>query len=373
MTNESLALVKEGVVDKVARRVTEMTAAGELELPRDYAPGNAMSAAWLVLQETQDRDKRPVLESCSKPSIANALLSMVVQGLTPARNQVYFIAYGNRLVAQRSYFGDVAVLKRIFGRETEVRAEVVYAGDTLEYEIERGRKRITKHTQKLADVDNDKIVAAYAVVRLPGGEEHAEIMPMEKLRRSWEQGQTKGKSPAHTGFPDEMAKRTVTRRLVKMLINAADDSHLVRAARGQDVDIAEAEVEAAEAAEVDEGEVIDLDRSDGPDQPEASGNGAAGDAAPARAEEQPEQAATPTERFKALIAELELDPSTARRVAAQQAGLDDVRKLGNTELGEVLSDAGAFMAAYDAASEGGAASSAAEPPEPGSDQDEIGW
>ncbi len=74
-----------------------------------------MKSAWLILQAAVDKDKKPVLEVCSKNSIANALLDMVVQGLNPAKKQCYFIAYGNGLACQRSYFGTMAVTKQVAG------------------------------------------------------------------------------------------------------------------------------------------------------------------------------------------------------------------------------------------------------------------
>lgn len=52
---------------------------GNLELPNDYSPSNAMKQAWL--QISQDNK----LMSCNDTSKANALLDMVTQGLNPAK------------------------------------------------------------------------------------------------------------------------------------------------------------------------------------------------------------------------------------------------------------------------------------------------
>jgi|GEM_PF-5193211 len=40
------------------------------------------------------------------------------------------------------------------------------------------------------------------------------------------QGPTKGESPAHKNFPDEMAIKTVKNRLLKADVNASDDADL---------------------------------------------------------------------------------------------------------------------------------------------------
>jgi recombination protein RecT len=129
MSNQ-LALVKKDVVDVVAAKVREFQERGEIHFPANYSPENAMKAAWLILQSTFDRNKRPALEICTKDSIANALLDMVIQGLNPAKKQGYFIVYGNQLVFLRSYFGTMAVTKRVTGAK-EINANVIYEGDEV--------------------------------------------------------------------------------------------------------------------------------------------------------------------------------------------------------------------------------------------------
>ncbi len=153
-----LAIVKKDIVDVISKKVNEFISRGELHLPANYSPENAMKSAWLILQSTVDRDKKPVLQSCTKDSIANSLLDMVVQGLNPAKKQGYFIAYGNQLVFQRSYFGTQAIAKQVDDTIQEIFAEVVYEGDVFKYKINRGKKEITEHEQTLEngrDVQKD--------------------------------------------------------------------------------------------------------------------------------------------------------------------------------------------------------------------------
>jgi recombination protein RecT len=116
MSNQNqLAMVKKDTVDIVAAKVKQFQENGELHFPANYSPENAMKSAWLILQTIKDRNQKPALEVCTRDSVANALLDMVVQGLNPAKKQCYFIVYGNQLVCQRSYFGTMAVTKRVTG------------------------------------------------------------------------------------------------------------------------------------------------------------------------------------------------------------------------------------------------------------------
>ena len=267
----ALAMMKRDVVDVVADRVRDLTGSGELHLPANYSADNAVKAAWLALQSVEDRNGKKALEVCTRDSIANALLDMVIQGLTPARRQCYFIVYGRTLTCQRSYFGDVSIVKRIYAG-ADVVAEPVYKDDEFEYELDRGRKRVIGHKQKLANVSNDlgSIVAGYAQVfdregRLLCGV----VMTIDQIRDAWKASKTwKPGKPGtfHEDTPHHAVRRTVLRRAATELINTADDSYLVIAARRQSQLSAEVEL-AAEMDEEANGELLALEG----DAPEGDG------------------------------------------------------------------------------------------------------
>lgn len=216
----------ENVADKVLARIKQMESIDALHLPKNYAVDNALKAAWLELQETEDRAHNKALTVCTKDSIANALLDMVLQGLSVAKKQGYFIVYGNKLTFSRSYFGSMAVAKRTGAVQGTPDAQVIYEGDDFIYTIEDGNIKIVKHDQKLENVNNDKIKAVYAVVTLTTGEKQVTIMTKDQVLKAWNQGQTKGGSPAHKNFPEEMAKKTVINRALKNIINSMDDAWL---------------------------------------------------------------------------------------------------------------------------------------------------
>lgn len=224
MSKQEIATrAKAEIVESTEKRVAQLVEEGMLHLPPNYSAPNALRAAYLILQETLDKNKKPVLESCTRASIANALLSMVVQGLDPNRNQAYFIAHGTTLTLRRSYFGTLALAKRLGGVK-DAYAEVIYEGDEFEFETERGRKKIVKHKQTLDGIAKGKIVGAYVVVEFEDGREDAEVMPMAEIQKAWSKGGDT--NPARREFPGEMAKRTVINRALKRHINSSDDSHL---------------------------------------------------------------------------------------------------------------------------------------------------
>jgi len=198
-----------------------------------------MKSAWLMLQSTVDKDKKPVLQSCTQDSIANSLFDMVVQGLNPAKMQGYFIAYGSQLSFKRSYFGTMTVTKEVDDTIQEIIPEVVYEGDAFKYKIVRGKKEITEHEQTLESVNSKKVKAAYCLIVDQDGQiVKTEIMTFEEIKQAWKQSpmhpvDEKGNLKAgstHDKFIAEMCKKTVINRACKPIINASNDSHLFRKA-----------------------------------------------------------------------------------------------------------------------------------------------
>lgn len=262
-----LAILRADTIDVIATKVRQYQEHGELLLPANYSPENAMKSAWLILQSTQDREKRPVLEVCTKDSIANSLLDMVVQGLNPAKKQGYFIAYGKQLVFQRSYFGTMAVAKQVDENIHDIIAEVVYQGDVFKYKISRGKKEVTEHEQSLENVIGKNIIAAYAMVIDWNGEVvKTEIMTIEQIKQAWTKSQMhpvddKGNIKAgstHEKFTADMAMKTVINKVCKPIINSSSDRHLFKESFNRTSEIIAEEEAAEEIAENANSEVIDI-------------------------------------------------------------------------------------------------------------------
>lgn len=218
----------ENISEQVLSRIEQFQKDGSMILPKNYSVENHMKSAWLALQEVEDKEHHKALQICTKESIANSLLDMVLQGLSVSKKQGYFIVYGNILIFQRSYFGTIALAKRAGGMVSEPVANVIYDGDDFQYEIDpkTAKVAIVKHSQKLENIDNSKIKGAYALVTLADGTTQVTIMSMQQIRAAWGQGATKGNSPAHKNFAEEMAKKTVIGRACKAIINSSDDAWL---------------------------------------------------------------------------------------------------------------------------------------------------
>lgn len=230
-----------------------------LAFPDNYSVSNALNSAYLMLQDMTVRKKegaewvdKKVLDVCTKQSIASSLMDMAVQALNPMKKQCYFVAFGNKLTLMRSYQGTMAVAKRVGA--TDIRAEVIYEGDTFRYHIENGYKVIDEHTQDFKNIDNDKIIGAYAIVDCPDSTPYVEIMNINQIKKAWAKGKAdlSKANDVHNEFADQMAKKTVINRACKNFINSSDDGYLMetfdRTTHNEEVDVV-AEQVAVDVAE----------------------------------------------------------------------------------------------------------------------------
>ncbi len=219
---KSRELVKEAEV-----MISSLIGEQSLKIASNYNYVNALKAAALILNDTVDKNKVPVLQCCTKTSILNALFTMVMQGLDPLRKQCAFIAFGDKLVVMRTYYGNLALAKRAGLRY--INANVVYNDDTFSYGVRAdGSLYIHQHNSALKNI-GAQIIAAYAVYGIADQydnkiiHDNMVLMTIEQIKQAWSQGVVfkEGTTSVFTKFPEEMCKKTVINRACKIIINSA--------------------------------------------------------------------------------------------------------------------------------------------------------
>ena len=240
-------VVNNAFIDGLSMQLQEKTKYG-LSFPADYNPTNALMGAYLIMKETTDKNGKCILESCSQASIANSLMDMATLGLNASKKQGYFIAYGGKCQFQKSYFGNITLARRN-GLKT-INAEIIYDGDTFKYHIENGMKVIDVHEQDFMNIDNDKILGAYAVAVMDDGRKVVEVMNINQLKKAWNQrmgGLKEDASSTHMKFKDQMAKKTVINRLCKLIGNTSTDGNISEISDRLD-EVAEVDIVAEDVA-----------------------------------------------------------------------------------------------------------------------------
>mgnify|MGYP000649374561 FL=1 len=215
---ESRELVAKDFTEGMVVKIKQKEKFG-LTFPKDYNYTNEFMSAMLILQDTVDMNKKPVLQSCTRASIENALVEMVTSGLSMQKKQCYPVAYGGKLQCQKSVYGNTCIARR-YGLK-DITAEVIYEGDTFEYEIINGKKSITTHKQDFENIDNDKVKGAYAIATMDDGSILTEVMNIKQIKQAWKQGYgyKENGNGTHQKFADQMAMKTVKNRLLKQINN----------------------------------------------------------------------------------------------------------------------------------------------------------
>lgn len=221
------------ISERVLSKINQLADTGQLIIPRDYSPENALKAAYLYLIDKKVDSKgspnhsKGYLEVCTTESVGRALLKMCLEGLSVVKGQGYFIPYGDELTWIRSYQGSKALAKRV-GGVLDIVPNVIYQGDSFSYRIntESGYKELIEHIPSIDNIDNAKIKGAYAIITYTDGRKDLEVMTIAEIRQAWQQGYGKGNTGAHNNFTQEMCKKTVINRAAKGPINSSSDANL---------------------------------------------------------------------------------------------------------------------------------------------------
>lgn len=213
------------IVTKVASKVQKMVEDNQINIPGNYSVVNAVQAAYFKLTEVDYKKKTALIDTATTESVAFALQDMAIQALSVAKNQGYFIVYGDKMQFARSYHGTQAVLKRLTGVK-DVWANVIWKGETFDVEYnERGQLAFKAHTVdwKAATGKKEDIEGAYCIIEREDGVQFLTVMTNAEIKTSWSQSSM---TSVQDKYPQEMAKRTVINRAAKAFINTSDDSDL---------------------------------------------------------------------------------------------------------------------------------------------------
>lgn len=296
------------ITNQVADEIAKLSEAGRIQFPANYSVSNALAAAWLALQEVVGKDGAPIIKNgqptglVTTRSMVNALHSMVVQGLNPAKKQVYFIVRGDQLCADRSYFGDVALAERALPG-LKLYYDTINDGDTFttsKVMTATGFVTVIK-SHDIPFPRGTQIEGAYCGGVRNGEPLGVDVFDMNRIKQSWTKSKTafnyNDKTPieerqlnpssTHAQFTGDMCLRTVIRHYCKMIINSSDDSMLKEAVNKADNDNVEFEVAADVEANANK-TFIDATYRGDDEPPRAMGDG--GEDSSAKSDEDKEEA-----------------------------------------------------------------------------------
>lgn len=182
-------------------------------LPKNFNKTRFLQNCMAVLQDTRD------IEKMNPVSVARTMLKGAFLGLDFFRKECYAIPYGNTLQFQTDYKGEIKLAKKYSKRKIlDIYAKLVREGDHFVEKIVDGVQKIEFVPQPFSD---KPIIGAFAVCYFRDGGMIYETMSVEELinvRNNYAKKTPKEEfSPAWRKSEGEMFKKTVLRRLTKMI------------------------------------------------------------------------------------------------------------------------------------------------------------
>lgn len=176
-------------------------------LPKDFNKERFINNAIAVINNNPD------LQKCSKSSIMEGLLKGAFLGLDAMNKEFYLIPYGGVASFQTDYRGECKFTKKYSVQPIkDIYAKVVRKGDEFTEKIIDGLATIDFKPMPFND---DEIVGAFAVCMFKDGTMIYETMSLKDIQNVRNNYSKASQSKAWKYSFDEMAKKTVLRRLCK--------------------------------------------------------------------------------------------------------------------------------------------------------------
>lgn len=276
--------------------ITEILTSAEFKAQMALALPKTLTADRLTRIVLTECRKTPELRRCNPQSFFGAVLQCAQLGLEPgsALGHCYLLPYGNGKAKDgRSncqliigYRGMIDLARRS-GQIVSINAYCVHQDDEFVYEL--GLHPDIKHRPS-AKANRGPVTYVYAVAQLQGGGVQFEVMSRAEIEAVRSQSKAGTRGPWVTHW-EEMARKTVVRRLFKYLPVSTEALRAVEVDEKSDRGEAVTETDFLDAAFVDKGqelhhvtpeeEVTDLEPEPPAEAPAATPEAPADAAAPA--------------------------------------------------------------------------------------------
>ena len=186
-------------------------------LPPDVSPEKFREVVLTAIRQKPD-----LVFKCDRQSLFNACLNAAQDGLMPDGREGAIVPRKGKAVWQPMIQG---IYKRVktSGSVASISANVVYDGEA--FDVLLGDDDRIVHRRDMSRVANGNEVAVYAIAVLKDGTKEREVMTWEQIMAVRQSSATPNDGP-WVSWPDEMARKTVVRRLAKRLpvLDQADET-----------------------------------------------------------------------------------------------------------------------------------------------------
>lgn len=201
-TNDYLMPIYNGLTEQLERQVAA--------LPQNFNKQRFVQNCMTVLQDgTAD------FSSCDSRTVVRTLMKAAFLNLDFFNGECYAIPYGNKVQFQTDYKGEIKLCKMYSSNPIkDIYAKVVREGDEFIEEIIDGRQSVSFRPRAFSD---GEIIGAFAVCLYKDGSMIYDTMSKADIEHTRNAFSKAKNSKAWTDSYGEMCKKTVLRRLCKLI------------------------------------------------------------------------------------------------------------------------------------------------------------
>lgn len=179
-------------------------------LPKDFNKQRFIQNCMTVLQDGQAD-----FSKCQASTVVRTLLKGAFLSLDFFAGECYAIPYGDKCQFQTDYKGEIKLAKKYSSNPIkDIYAKVVREGDEFEEYIENGIQTVNFRPKTF---NNGEIIGAFAVCLYKDGSMIYDTMSKEDIEQTRKAFSKASNSKAWTQSYGEMCKKTVLRRLCKLI------------------------------------------------------------------------------------------------------------------------------------------------------------
>ena len=169
-----------------------------------------------VIQDMmKDNKKKEQLEKINPETIPVCLAKAAYLGLDFFNGECYAIPYGGNLTFQTDYKGEIKLCKRYSKNKIkDIFAKVVRQGDFFMEEVDGGKQNVQYRPKPFS---NEQMIGAFAIVVFEDGSMMYDTMSSEDIENVRNTYSKSKDSQAWKSSTGEMYKKTVLRRLCKLI------------------------------------------------------------------------------------------------------------------------------------------------------------
>lgn len=203
-------------IDEVRSTLERMGEQFKRALPPHIHPEKFVRVAMTAIQ------KNPGLLDLDRHSLYGACMDAAQDGLLPDGKQAALVPFKGRVAYMPMVYG-ILVKVRNSGELATIVSEIIYQADKFSYRVDNDGPHL-EHVPNLFAEDRGAIMGAYALAKTKDGEVYVDAMTHAQIEKT--RAVSRSKDGPWKDWWEEMAKKTVLRRLSKRLPMSTDDEQL---------------------------------------------------------------------------------------------------------------------------------------------------